>query len=62
MNFSQDILLVFLLSILASSTNADLANNTNILLLLLLGLMGGNNNCNNVCCPTGCLKDNRVFA
>ena len=49
MNFSQDILLVLLISILASSTNTELANNTNILLILLLALAGNYPNFNNRC-------------
>ncbi len=44
---SQDILWVFLLSVLSSSNDTNLATNTNILLLLLLGLSNNNNN-NNV--------------
>lgn len=42
MNFSQDILLVLLISILASSTGTDLANNSTILLILLLALSANN--------------------
>ena len=59
MNFSQDILMVLLISILASSTNTDLANNTNMLLILLLAL-SGNNGFNNGYCPNNC-AGNRVF-
>lgn len=44
---SQDILWVFLLSVLSSSNDTNLATNTNILLLLLLGLSNNTNN-NNV--------------
>ena len=56
MNFSQDILLVMLIGILASATGTDLATNTNILLLLLLTLAGNtNNNFGNCCCQ------NRLF-
>ena len=40
MNFSQDILLVMLIGIIASASGTDLATNTNILLLLLLALAG----------------------
>lgn len=43
---SQDILWVFLLSVLSSSNDTNLATNTNILLLLLLGLSNSNNNVN----------------
>lgn len=35
---SQDILWVFLLSVLSNANDTNLATNTNILLLLLLGL------------------------
>ncbi len=40
---SQEFLWVFLLSVLASNNDTNLATNTNILLLLLLGLSGTNN-------------------
>ena len=40
MNFSQDILLVMLIGIIASASGTDLATNTNILLLLWLALAG----------------------
>ena len=43
---SQDILWVFLLSVLSSANDTNLATNTNILLLLLLGLSNGNNTTN----------------
>ena len=36
MNFSQDVLLVLIISIYAASTNTDLNTNTNFLLLLLM--------------------------
>lgn len=38
MNFSDDVLLVLLLSIFTSANNVDLNTNTNFLLLLLLTL------------------------
>ncbi len=44
----QEFLLVFLLSVLSSNNDTNLATNTNILLLLLLGLAGYNNNGSNV--------------
>ncbi|MDD2227257.1 MAG: hypothetical protein PHH71_01570 [Clostridia bacterium] len=47
MNFSQDILLVLMLSIFAQSTGTELATNTNFLLLLLLALSA-----NRCCTPT----------
>lgn len=56
---SQEFLLVFLLSVLSSNNDTNLATNTNILLLLLLGLSGDNffnsNNSNNVS-TTGCRR------
>ncbi len=50
---SQEFLLVFLLSVLSSNNDTNLATNTNILLLLLLGLSGdsfGNNNTSTCTC------------
>lgn len=48
---SQEFLWVFLLSVLASNNDTNLATNTNILLLLLLGLSGNNwNNWGGCCC------------
>lgn len=48
---SQEILFALLISVIASATNTDLANNTNFLLLLLLALSGGQNtNTCNPCC------------
>lgn len=61
MNFSQEILLVLLISIFAQSTGTELATNSNFLLLLLLALSAKNqcnpcgcppNPCNPCCCPT----------
>ena len=53
MNFSNNVLLVLLLSIFAGATNTELNNNTNFLLLLLLTLSNGNLTggcgCNNGC-------------
>ncbi len=54
MNFSQDILLVLLLSIFAQSTGTELANNTNFLLLLLLALSGNNWYGGGCGCNSGC--------
>ena len=45
MNFSNEILLVILIGIVASATDTDLANNTNMLLLLLFILL------RTACCP-----------
>lgn len=59
MNFSQDILLVLLISVVASATGTDLATNSNILLILLLALYPSfNNGCQNSC---GCSCNNRLF-
>ncbi len=41
---TQEFLWVFLLSVLSSQNDTNLASNTNILLLLLLGLANTNNN------------------
>lgn len=59
MTLSTEILAVLLLSVIASATNTDLANNTNILLILLLALAAYNAtqpNCpSNTCpCHSGC--------
>lgn len=48
MNFSNEILLVILIGIVASATDTDLANNTNMLLLLLFILL------RTACCPPLC--------
>lgn len=67
MNFSNDILLILLLSILSTPEdedgNVDFANNTNFLLLLLLVLQSSRaveslNNCMCNRCNTGCGCDN----
>ncbi len=50
---SQEFLWVFLLSVLSSNNDTNLATNTNILLLLLLGLSNTNNN-NNFVSTSGC--------
>lgn len=61
MNFSNDVLLILLISILSTPEdedgNVDFANNTNFLLLLLLVLQGNRatenlNNC--LCNSCGC--------
>jgi len=61
MNFSQEILMVLLISVIAQSTGTELATNSNFLLLLLLSLSGRNqcipcgcppDPCNPCCCPT----------
>ena len=50
MNFTDDVLLVLLLSIFTSANNVDLTTNTNFLLLLLLILsVGAQNQCPNPC-------------
>lgn len=52
MNFSQEILFAILISVIASATNTDLANNTNFLLLMLLALsanQGQQNTCQPCC-------------
>ena len=60
MNFSNDVLLILLLSILSTPADengeVDFANNTNFLLLLLLVLQGNRSveNLNNCLCNNGC--------
>lgn len=49
MNFSQDIMLILMISIFAQSTGTELATNTNFLLLLLLAL-SANRGCPQICC------------
>lgn len=51
MNFSNDILLVMLISIFTSANDVDLNTNTNFLLLLLLALSASQNNVQNGCNP-----------
>lgn len=64
MNFSNEILLVMLIGVVASATDTDLANNTNMLLLLLLVLIqcGCCNPCN-PCdqCNTACCGNRTSF-
>lgn len=62
--FSQDVLLVLLLSIFASSNDVDLSNNTNYLLLLLLVLSqgsGGCSTCNSCSGCSSCSRRNNLF-
>lgn len=54
MNFSNDVLLVLLLSIFTSANNVDLNNNTNFLLLLLLVLSGNTCSSCSGCNPCSC--------
>ncbi|MCI6542736.1 MAG: hypothetical protein MR423_02955 [Firmicutes bacterium] len=65
MNFSNEILLVMLIGIIASATDTDLANNTNILLLLLLILLSsggcGYNSCCRSCDSCGNLRTSGFF-
>ena len=55
---TQEFLWVFLISVLSSQNDTNLATNTNILLLLLLGLSNTNNGFNNNVNGLGC---NRCF-
>ncbi|MBR1890673.1 MAG: hypothetical protein IJ817_03210 [Clostridia bacterium] len=50
----QGFLWVFLLSVLSSQNDTNLATNTNILLLLLLGLSNANSFENNTTTSLGC--------
>ena len=64
MTFSQDILLVLLIGVIAQATNTELATNTNFLLLLLLAL--GAYRTNNFSsrsgnCTSNCPGVNRSF-
>ncbi len=52
MNFSQDVLLILLISIFTNATNTELFTNTNFLILLLLIL--SMNNYNTSTCPYSC--------
>ena len=64
MNFTQNILLVLLIGIIAQATDTDLANNTNILLLLLLILGAYNQNTTSTergNCTSTCNGVNRSF-
>lgn len=58
MGFSNEILLVMLIGVVASATDTDLANNTNILLLLLLVLLQCG--CCNPCDPCNACCGNRT--
>lgn len=59
MNFSQDILLVILISTIATGTGTDLATNSNILLIILLALYCNyGNGCQNTC---RCGFNNNLF-
>ena len=51
---TNEFLWVFLLSVLSTNNDTNLATNTNILLLLLLGLSNANNNNNNFVNTSGC--------
>lgn len=57
-NFTQDVLFVLLIGVIASATDTDLATNTNILLLILLFLSGNSSCCNNNCCNNSCSCNN----
>lgn len=63
--FSQEILFALLISVIASATNTDLANNTNFLLLLLLALAGlpdrGRDRDRFACCNPCCNSSPRLF-
>lgn len=73
MNFSNDVLLILLLSILTTPAdedgNVDFASNTNFLLLLLLVLQNsrsldsflGNNGCNSCNSCNSCSSCNRLL-
>ena len=60
---SQAILFALLISVIASATNTELANNTNFLLLMLLALIGNDNQnqFQNNCCHQCCSSMPRFF-
>lgn len=58
-NFSDQLLLLILIGVIANANDLDLANNTTILLLLALILFNGSfNNFNN---RNECCRGNRFF-
>ena len=65
MTFSQDILIVLLIGVIAQATNTELATNTNFLLLLLLALgayrSGSSSSSNSGNCTSNCPGVNRSF-
>ena len=65
MTFSQDILIVLLIGVIAQATNTELATNTNFLLLLLLALgayrTGNSSSSNSGNCTSNCPGVNRSF-
>lgn len=65
MTFSQDILIVLLIGVIAQATNTELATNTNFLLLLLLALgayrSGSSTSSNHGNCTSNCPGVNRSF-
>lgn len=65
MTFSQDILIVLLIGVIAQATNTELATNTNFLLLLLLALgayrTGNSSSLNSGNCTSNCPGVNRSF-
>ena len=58
-NFTQELLILFMLGVFANANDVDLANNTSILLLLALILF--NNNSNGCMCRNGCGGNNFLF-
>ena len=62
-NFSQELLLLILIGVVANGNDVDLANNTSILLILALVLFNGNNSsCGCSSCNNGCCRNNSLFA
>ena len=63
-NFSQELLLLILIGVVASGNDIDLANNTSILLILALVLFNSSSNCGCNCgCNNGCsCRNNSLFA
>lgn len=59
-DFSQEILLVLLIGVIASATDTDLATNTNILLLILL-FLSGQTGSSGSCCSSSCPNRTSFF-
>ena len=64
--FSQELLLLILIGVVANGNDVDLANNTSILLILALVLFNGANNgscgCECGCNNGGCCRGNALFS
>ena len=63
-NFSQELLLLILIGVVANGSDVDLANNTTILLILALVLFNGSNSFGGSCGCSSCgnCRNNSLFA